>query len=79
MKSDQALIRKGLRVAHSDIYDENEIWMRYSNDKVDIGISAPHALIAFAGSQTGVQIKRLPQMHVYTSKACADRCSDRCF
>lgn len=30
-------IRQGLAVARSDIYDENDIWCYYSNDKVDIG------------------------------------------
>lgn len=31
------LIRAGLAVACSDIYDENDIWCYYSNDKVNIG------------------------------------------
>ncbi len=30
-------IRQGLAVSHSDIYDENDIWCYYSNDKVNIG------------------------------------------
>lgn len=34
--SRKALVRRGLDVAHKDIYDENAIWMRYSNDKVNI-------------------------------------------
>jgi hypothetical protein len=34
---EKKLVRSGLDVAHDDIYDENEIWMRYSSDKVDIG------------------------------------------
>ena len=35
--SKEALIRRGLNVAHKDIYDENAIWMRHSSDKVNIG------------------------------------------
>jgi len=34
---DRKTIELGLKAADSDIYDENEIWSRYSNDKVDIG------------------------------------------
>jgi hypothetical protein len=35
---DEKLIRLGMRIADSNICDEDRIWSRYSNDKVNIGI-----------------------------------------
>lgn len=37
MKSKTNLIRKGMRVADANIYQHDQIWSRYSNDKVQIG------------------------------------------
>jgi len=45
--------------------------------QVDIRIPAPHALVAFARPQAGVQIERLTQVHVDAAKAGADRRCDR--
>jgi len=33
----EKLIRTGIGIADSDMYDEDKIWSRYSDDKVDIG------------------------------------------
>ncbi len=44
--------------------------------KVDIVISAPHALVTLARSQARIQIERLAKMHVDAPKAFSDRRGD---
>jgi len=36
-QKDKRLIKAGIRIADSNIYEEDKIWARYSRDKVDIG------------------------------------------
>ncbi|MBU1894235.1 MAG: class I SAM-dependent methyltransferase, partial [Candidatus Omnitrophica bacterium] len=33
----EKMIKRGIKIADSKMYQENKIWARYSNDKVDIG------------------------------------------
>ena len=44
-----------------------------------VSVSASYAFVAFTGSQTGIEIKGLSQVHIYTSKPFSDRSGDRCF
>ncbi len=37
MESKTSLIQKGVRVADANLYEHDQIWSRYSNDKVQIG------------------------------------------
>src|SRR4030042_383254 len=68
----------GVVFAFLKFYPRVKVFGVFPHDyKVDIGVSASHAFIAFARPKARVQIKRLTQMNVYTSKPFSDRRSYR--
>jgi len=57
---DRRQIERGMRAGDEDIYDENEIWMRWSGDKVDIGERLARVVRALArGLSPGKKLRAL--------------------